>query len=179
MRKTIILILISFLSCFGTFAQFYSARTNVIGLASANINAEFSMTLNRKYSLHLPIQYNPFVFKDNRQWRNLYISPEVRYWWRESYTGGFVGAHLLASRFSIGKVFDDYRYLGYAWGAGLSIGRAYPLAKKWNLEWELGLAGVYATWDKYICKKCGRELGSDRKFFLMPSKLAVNLVYLF
>ena len=35
-------------------AQSYSLRTNVIGLATTNLNLEASMTLNRKWSLHLP-----------------------------------------------------------------------------------------------------------------------------
>lgn len=161
-------------------AQFYSARTNIIGLATANINAEFSMTLNRKTSLHFPIQYNPFVFgKENRQWRNFYFSPGIRYWWRESYTGSFVGAHIVAARYSIGKVIDDYRYLGNAYGLGASIGKAYAIGKKWNIEWEVGLAGIYTNYDKYICKECGRHLGREKKFFVLPSKLALNLVYLF
>lgn len=44
-------------------AQSYSLRTNVIGLATTNLNLEASMTLNRKWSLHLPVQYNPFSLR--------------------------------------------------------------------------------------------------------------------
>ena len=72
--------------CLASPAQFYSARTNLIGLATGNINLEGSMTLNRRWSLHLPVQYNPFVFKDNRQFRNLTVMPGVRYWFVESYS---------------------------------------------------------------------------------------------
>lgn len=57
-------------------AQSYSLRTNVIGLATTNLNLEASMTLNRKWSLHLPVQYNPFKFGRNRQFRNFYAAPE-------------------------------------------------------------------------------------------------------
>lgn len=66
-------------------AQSYSLRTNVIGLATTNLNLEASMTLNRKWSLHLPVQYNPFKFGRNRQFRNFYAAPGVRYWLLESY----------------------------------------------------------------------------------------------
>lgn len=68
-------------------AQSYSLRTNVIGLATTNLNLEASMTLNRKWSLHLPVQYNPFKFGRNRQFRNFYAAPGVRYWLLESYMG--------------------------------------------------------------------------------------------
>lgn len=74
-------------------AQSYSLRTNVIGLATTNLNLEASMTLNRKWSLHLPVQYNPFKFGRNRQFRNFYAAPGVRYWLLESYMGGFIGMY--------------------------------------------------------------------------------------
>ena len=67
MRKKFFFLGILLGVCLASPAQFYSARTNLIGLATGNINLEGSMTLNRRWSLHLPVQYNPFVFKDNRQ----------------------------------------------------------------------------------------------------------------
>ena len=69
MRKKFFFLGILLGVCLASPAQFYSARTNLIGLATGNINLEGSMTLNRRWSLHLPVQYNPFVFKDNRQFR--------------------------------------------------------------------------------------------------------------
>ena len=70
MRKKFFFLGILLGVCLASPAQFYSARTNLIGLATGNINLEGSMTLNRRWSLHLPVQYNPFVFKDNRQFRH-------------------------------------------------------------------------------------------------------------
>jgi hypothetical protein len=77
MRKKFFFLGILLGVCLASPAQFYSARTNLIGLATGNINLEGSMTLNRRWSLHLPVQYNPFVFKDNRQFRNLPASAEL------------------------------------------------------------------------------------------------------
>ena len=71
--------------CLAVSAQSYSLRTNVIGLATTNLNIEGSMTLSRKWSLHLPLQYNPFKFGNNRQFRNFYAAPGARYWLLESY----------------------------------------------------------------------------------------------
>lgn len=97
MRKKFFFLGILLGVCLASPAQFYSARTNLIGLATGNINLEGSMTLNRRWSLHLPVQYNPFVFKDNRQFRNLTVMPGVRYWFVESYSNFFVGMNTLAS----------------------------------------------------------------------------------
>ena len=97
----------------GVSAQSYSLRTNVLGLATTNLNLEASMTLGRKWSLHLPVQYNPFRFSKNRQFRNLYVAPGVRYWLLESYMGPFIGMHGTAGTYSVGSLFGSrYRYEG-------------------------------------------------------------------
>ena len=66
LKKTLILVSLLLLP-WTVSAQFYSLRTNVAALATGNLNAEFSMTLNRKWSVHLPLQYCPFKFNANRQ----------------------------------------------------------------------------------------------------------------
>ena len=88
-------LLLALLCCAGVTvsAQSYSLRTNVLGLATTNLNVEASMTLSRKWSFHLPVQYNPFKFSKNRQFRNFYVAPGVRYWLLQSYIGGFVGVY--------------------------------------------------------------------------------------
>ena len=57
MRKKFFFLGILLGVCLASPAQFYSARTNLIGLATGNINLEGSMTLNRRWSLHLPVQF--------------------------------------------------------------------------------------------------------------------------
>ena len=36
-------------------AQFYSAKTNVLGMATGNLNLELSAALSRKVTIHLPV----------------------------------------------------------------------------------------------------------------------------
>ncbi len=179
LKKTLILVSLLLLP-WTVSAQFYSLRTNVAALATGNLNAEFSMTLNRKWSVHLPLQYCPFKFNANRQWRNIYTSPGVRYWLRESYTGGFIGLHGVAAVYSVGGLFGNkFRHEGEGYGAGLSIGHAYALAKRWNLEWELGGGPVWLAYDKYACRHCGGWKARESGWYLLPTKLAFNVVYLF
>ena len=70
------------------------------------------MTLNKKFSLHLPVQYNPFIYSksNNTKFQNLTVLPGVRYWFRESFRDPFVGFSVLASRYNIGNIWDKYRY---------------------------------------------------------------------
>lgn len=180
MKTKKILFTLLLISCFsGVKAQFYSVSTNVIGLATTNLNAELSMTLNRSWSLHLPVQYNPFVFKDNVRFQNMTVMPGVRYWLRESYAGQFFGFYGIASRYHVGNLWNDYRYDGKAFGAGLSYGHAYTLAPRWNFEWEIGAGVVWSEYEKFACKKCGARLGNHTGVYFVPTKVSASLIYLF
>lgn len=173
-------LIICALAPFTAEAQFYSVRTNIVGLATTNLNAELSMTLNRNWSLHVPVQYNPFVLRDNRQFRNLTVEPGVRYWFKESYAKNFIGMYGVASRYHIGGILGgDYRYDGKGFGAGVSYGHAYPVATNLNLEWELGVGLVWADYDKYRCKRCGARIGHEERLYFLPTRVALNVVYLF
>lgn len=164
----------------GVSAQSYSLRTNVLGLATTNLNLEASMTLGRKWSLHLPVQYNPFRFSKNRQFRNLYVAPGVRYWLLESYMGGFIGMYGTAGTYSVGNLFGSkYRYEGEGYGVDVSIGKAYQLSTHWNFEWEVGAGAVWLGYDKYLCKRCGDLVSKNHGWHFLPTRAAVNLVYLF
>lgn len=181
MKKTKLFALALF--CFATkvvFAQSYSLRSNLIGLATTNLNAEVSMTLNKKWSLHVPVQYNPFKFSKNRQFRNFYIAPGVRYWFLQSYIGGFVGIYGTAGTYSIGNILGNkYRYEGDAYGISLSFGKAYQLSRNWDLEWELGAGALWLAYDKYRCKRCGDLVNSKHMWTFLPTRAALNFVYLF
>lgn len=105
--------------------------------------------------------------------------PSGRYWFRESFMDQFIGFSLVGSRFHIGNLFDNYRYDGYGFGAGVSFGWTYPMASRWNFEWEVGVAGLWTSYDKSVCKACGYTYGREHKWYLVPHKVAVNLIYLF
>ena len=179
-RYRLFICLFSLLSLKG-FSQFYSARTNLIGLGTGNLNVEFGMTLNKKFSVHLPVQYNPVIYNKSRntKFQNLTVMPSGRYWFRESFMDQFIGFSLVGSRFHIGNLFDKYRYDGYGFGAGVSFGWTYPMASRWNFEWEVGVAGLWTSYDKSVCKACGYTYGREHKWYLVPHKVAVNLIYLF
>lgn len=179
-KKKLVIAMLMAASIGGLRAQSYSVRTNIIGLASTNLNIEASMAIDRKWSIHLPVQYNPFVFKGNKQFRNIYVSPGVRYWLLESYFGGFIGFHGTGGIYSVGNLFGNkYRYEGSGFGAGISIGKAYQLGKNWNFEWEIGYGATWLNYEKYECKRCGDLVVRKHGWFLRPTKAALNIVYLF
>lgn len=162
-------------------AQFYAVNADIVGLATGTVNAGVSTALNAKWSLHLPVHYNPWTFSDNKKMKQLTVQPGVRYWFDQSYGyGWFIGMNVVVGRFNAGGLLGSkFRYDGMAYGAGLSGGFSLPLAKFWNIEFELGAGGVYSNHDKFNCVRCGDKISKEKGFYFVPTKASVNLVYLF
>jgi hypothetical protein len=160
-------------------AQSYSIGSNLAGLATTNLNVEASMPIHHTMSLHFPVQYNPFTFSGGRRFQNLTLTPGVRYWLSGLYRGGFCGAHLLASRYHAGRLWDSYRYDGLAFGAGLSVGYTWTLSGRWRFETEAGAGMLWTDYRKYRCKPCGAFLGREEGWHFVPTRVAANLLYLF
>lgn len=164
-------------------AQFYAVNTDLAGFATGTLNAGASAAIGLKWSFHVPVHYNPWTFggDSNKKFKQLTVQPGVRYWFDQSYGyGWFVGVNAVVSRFNVSGLFgSDYRYDGMAYGGGISGGLSLRLAKFWNLEFELGAGGVYSSHSKYKCERCGEKLSDEKGFYFVPTKIAVNLVYLF
>lgn len=160
-------------------AQFYSVKTNLLGLATTNLNVEAGVSVHRNWSLHLPVNYNPWVFSGNKRFQNITVQPGARYWFLESFSQSFIGFQSIYSRYHIGGFGNDYRYDGWGVGAGLSYGYSKVLKKRWNLEFEAGVGVLWTDYTKYLCKKCGAPQEDAQKLRFIPSKLSISLVYLF
>lgn len=160
-------------------AQKYSLRTNLLGLATTNLNLEAGLAVGRQWSVHVPVTYNPFVLSTDKRFQNLTVEPGARYWFLETFSQSFIGFQALYSRFHVGGLTNDYRYDGSGVGVGISYGYSRVLKNRWNIEFEAGLGVFGADYDKYRCKECGEWLGKEKKVFLIPSKVSVALVYLF
>lgn len=161
-----------------TKAQFYSVKTNLLGLATTNLNVEAGVAIHRNWSLHLPVNYNPWVFTGNKRFQNITIQPGVRYWLLESFSQGFIGIHSLYSRYHVGGI-NKYRYDGWGAGMGISYGYSKVLNKRWNIEFEAGIGMMWTDYTKYLCKTCGAPQGNVSEIRFVPSKAAISLVYLF
>ena len=85
-----------------------------------------------------------------------------------------------AGTYSVGNLFGSkYRYEGEGYGVSVSFGKAYQLSKSWNFEWEIGAGAVWLDYDKYWCKRCGDLVNSKHVWSFLPTRAALNFVYLF
>lgn len=162
-------------------AQFYSVKTDMLGLATTTFNIEASAAIDFQWSLHIHAQYNPWTFPGNKKFKNLTFMPSARRWFSETYSYGyFMGFNAVVSRYNLGGMFGSkYRHDGMAYGAGLSGGFVLPVRRRINLEFEVGLNFGYTKYDKYPCVKCGEKIGEESGMFVAPGRTAVSLVYLF
>lgn len=160
-----------------SFAQNKTISTNLVDWGTLSMNAEVSMGINEKQTLHFPIAWNPWTFANNKKMKHLTVSPQWRYWKAERYLGHFFGANMIGSRYNVTK--KEYRYDGWAYGLGGSWGYAWILGKRWNLEVQAGVGVVRTDYKRYDCGKCGDYLSKESKWFVVPNRVAVSFVYMF
>lgn len=167
-------------------------KTNLINdiALSPNLGLEFGMA--PKWSMQLSGQVNSWTV-DNRKWKHALIELEPRFWFCQRFAGHFLGLQLMGGFYNFGnlnipinflgsnfKNLKDQRYQGWAYGAGITYGYAWPLHKHWNMEAEIGIGWLHTRYDTYPCAECGTKIESNQPHdYFGPTKLAVSLVYLF
>ncbi|MDR3118571.1 MAG: DUF3575 domain-containing protein [Mediterranea sp.] len=181
--------LITFLFIVGSraSAQFYAFKVDALGLLTTTLNVEASIVVHNQWSLHLPVKVNPWKIK-GKLYQHATAMPGIRFWFIDSYSRGwFIGVNAVVTGYNFtglvgGKVdyySQNHRYKGWAYGGGISGGYSFPIAKRWNIELEIGIANVHIDHDIY------HEAGEDKRFayqkghLLVPGKIGANIVYLF
>lgn len=160
-------------------AQFYSLSTNVPMLGWTGVNAEFSATVDRTWSLHADFSFNPFRV-ENLRTQNFIFRPQVRYWFDETYRNLFVGLHYIYANYHVGiPSIMKSKFAGWGIGGGLDVGYALPVWKNWNVEFQFGASAMYLDYNKSECRNCGDLKKSEHGVYVLPTKAAVSLVYLF
>lgn len=168
-------------------AQFYAVKVDALGLCTTTLNVEGSMVVHNHWSIHLPIKVNPWTFGE-KKYQHATIMPGARYWFIGSYSRGwFLGVNAVATAYDheglLGNKVDyfarDHRYKGWGVGGGISAGYSIPVAKRWNIEFEAGVAAVYMNHDIYRETEVSEGIGYQRGFLPVPGKIGINLVYLF
>lgn len=173
-----------------------AVKSNLLYDATSTINVGVEWRISDRWSVEVSGNYNPWTFSNNRKMKHWLIQPEARRWFCEPFLGSFLGFHMHGGEFNFGgmlpwgfkngKMFGSidspalrgHRYEGWIVGAGVSYGYHMSLARRWGLEFELGIGYSYLKYDKYRCEKCGDRLGHDKVHYFGPTKAAVTLVYL-
>ena len=186
-------------------AQNVTISTNLLDLVNVGtINGTASVALSQHFSLGAEARYNNWSFgsmdKGNAfQNRSRSAAMIVRYWPWTSFSSWYFGLRGQLEEYNRGGWIFDRRTKygrvteeGIAYGAGLSVGYQYLIAKHLNLDLGLGLWAGRRIYTQYACPRCGRiveapdkdgvwyKVKQQKGLFVLPSPdVQVSLVYVF
>lgn len=173
-------------------AQDVALKTNLINDIALSPNIGVEVGLAPKWTLDMTAEMNLWKV-DGRSWKHIYFQPEARYWFCQRFSGHFIGFHALGGIYNFGKLnlpfnmlgsnlkeLKDKRFQGWAVGAGVVYGYAWPLHKHWNIEAALGIGWLYTRFDSYPCQICGTKIDRNKSHnYFGPTKLSVAVEYIF
>lgn len=181
---TVLSVGLSWASC----AQNLAVKTNLLYWATSTPNLGLEGSFGHKHTLQMFYGINPWSPSGGKSLKHWVVQPEYRYWFCESFSGWFVGVHLMGGEFNVGEIelpfglFEDletHRYEGWYAGGGITAGYQWPLSRHWNLEASLGVGYDYVKYDKFKCGECGELLKGSHMHYFGPTKLAISLLYVF
>ena len=189
--KKFSLLILALVSVFAVRGQNVAVKTNLLGDALLSPNLGLEIGLSPRWTLDVSGQINLWTVNE-RKWKHWLVQPEARYWFCDAFAKHFLGFHAIGGRYNVGNIpnsisffgtdfskVGDWRYEGWAVGAGIAYGYAFALGHHWNLELELGVGYAYTKFDRFQCDECSRKTGSGDHHYVGPTKAAVHLVYLF
>lgn len=189
MKRILTLALISFLA-FASLAsaQKVAVKTNSLYWLTTTPNVGFEFALADRLTFEVAGGYNPWTFnkEENVKVKHFLVTPEIRYWFCESFQGHFIGvngnyAQYNISGIKIPQVFEelqDARVEGWAAGAGVTYGYATPIARRWNIEFNLGLGWWYTEYDKFESRPCGLFQESISRHLFGLTDLGISFIYM-
>ena len=157
MKRYLIIAVFAFLASFSSAsAQKVAVKTNALYWATATPNLGFEFALGDRWTFELEGGYNPWTLdaEQNMKLKHWLVSPEFRYWFCNSFQGHFIGINGNYTQFNIGGLpfampnlfvnlspdaapmpdLQAARIQGWAVGAGITYGYAFPIARRWNME---------------------------------------------
>lgn len=167
---------------YGQAHPMFVLKTNLLHAATTTPNLGVEMAVHPRWSLDLWGAYNQINYKGNISLRHYLIQPEARYWFRRTFKGHFVGAHLLGGEYNIGGIsfisaMKEHHYKGYLAGGGFSYGYQWRFGKNWGLEVSLGAGFLTMKYDKYECRECAVLQARYKRNYFGPTRAAISLVY--
>lgn len=190
LRKVLVLALFLLVCSTAQAQQTWSLKNNLLYDATLTPNLGIEGKVGKRSTLQLFYGLNPWKFSETKKLRHWSLMPEYRYWLSDKgpFGGWFTGVHALGGEFNVGgdvwpislvKTLKENRYEGWFIGGGLTIGHAWRLSDHWNLEAAVGVGYIRFKYDKYANEWCGPLLESKPYNYVGPTKLALNIAYVF
>lgn len=165
-----------------------AVKTNIPYWTTASPNLGVEVFIRHKITFELSGGFNPFEFKDNKQWKHWVVWPELRYWTTETFNGHSIGVHGVFAGFDVGALglpvkrlssLKNRRIEGNINGVGLSYGYAWIIGNNLLLELSAGAGYGRLNYDVFTKGNDGYKINDGRKHYIGPTKGAISLVYIF
>jgi hypothetical protein len=162
-------------------AQCVALKSNLLYDAAAVPSLGAEVRLDSMVSVNVSGTYNPFSFPGKRKWKTWSVRPELRYWFRRTFNGPFVGTDIFYGYFNASRVpflgLKERRGQGSFFGGGLTAGWHRILSPHWGLEFSVAAGYVHVDYNKYLNYECGYNEGRKIKNLFMPTGVSISLVY--
>jgi len=183
MKRILIILPLLLAAALSASAQRFSAGTNAVDwLTLGTVNAEASVAVSQKVSIHAGAELNPWTWRsgDPGQFQTRQNSAwgGARWWPWHVYSGWWVGGDARYSVYNLGGVTSLETEEGDAFGAGAWGGYALMLGRWWNIDLGLGFWGGYTTYTRYACPRCGVRTDEGGKSFILPdARIAFQIIF--
>ncbi len=184
MKKCILISVLFLLTLLPGRAQRFSVGTNAVDwLTLGTLNAEGSLAVAQKVSLHVGTELNPWTWNaadpsEQFQTRQNSVWGGARWWPWHVYSGWWAGGDLRWSVYNLGGVSDQVTEEGDAFGAGAWGGYSLMLGRWWNIDLGVGFWGGWTTYTRYACPRCGVRTDEGGKTFILPdARIAFQLIF--
>jgi outer membrane protein OmpA-like peptidoglycan-associated protein len=160
-----------------------SVKSNLLYDLTSTLNVGLELPISGKFSVDVPVNFNPWTFGGGRKWKHWLVQPALRYWPSRLLGGSFWGIHGHVGEYNVARVFGQARYQGWLLGGGLSYGYRWNFGYRWGMETEIGVGYARLNHKKYSigeeCPKCGSLLKQEGKNYVGVTKVALAVVYTF
>lgn len=181
-RFLVLLISLSFGCAISAGAQSLVVKTNALYWATTTPNVGLEVSIAPQWTMEFEGGYNPWTFNEekNTKAKHYLVSPEIRYWFCDSFNGHFIGLNANFTQFNICGIplFKDVRREGWAVGGGITYGCSWPISRCWSIEADLGLGVWYTAHRTFEARKCGLFNETVSKVAFGPTSLGLSFVFL-
>lgn len=178
MKRLIFIILCTFMVQIG-YSQFYGVRVNGVALLTGTLNVGAEMSVSRKSGLDLALYYNPIKSSGYKS-QLIGILPAYKIWLAKPYVAGFISINGTYMNFDIGGSKEHQK--GSMIGGGISYGYHFPVTRRLNMEFEIGVGCYSIDCDKYqndVSYEEDEYVYHYKRLAILPSRCEFGFVYLF
>jgi hypothetical protein len=160
-------------------------KTNLLWDVTTTANLGVEFRIGDKTSLDLPVNYNAWVYANNRKWKHILVQPEFRWWPKETFNGHFWGFHAHYAFYNVGNLpkppFSAYmqnnRFEGWLAGTGISYGYRMNFNLNWAMEATVGAGYAYLSYNRFDCRDCGQKNADKTTNWFGPTRAGISLIY--